>query len=63
MGEDEDAEQDSEFTSNVTNSSMEDFTKHKKKNNDIVFEADSNTLYDLYHNLESIQEKLDELRQ
>ena len=28
----------------------------------IVFEADYNSLYDLYQNLECIQEKLDELK-
>jgi hypothetical protein len=28
----------------------------------IVFEADYNALYDLYQNIECIQEKLDELK-
>ena len=62
LGEDKDTEHDSDFACNVINSSIDDFNKHRK-NNDIVFETDSNTLYDLYQNLENIQEKLDELRQ
>ena len=36
--------------------------QHNKRNH-VVFEADSNALYDLYQNIELIQEKLDELKQ
>ena len=39
------------------NSSCNIFSK------DIVFEADTNALYDLYYQLESIQAKLDELKE
>ena len=43
-------------------SDKEGSNEKRDKSGHVVFEADSNALYDLYQNLESIQEKLDELK-